>query len=619
MVRSRIRLPLLLALGLSVGCGRSWVYDYVTPTIPTPCNLQLKPAAIDYGLVGLGDAVQGRVLLWNGGGTTCNISQVALGEGTDPYFELPAGQVTSLSIEPGADASLSVDFDAESLNPPTTHTGTLTFETGDPSSTTVPLTATVHTVCTLQVTPAAIDYGIVPIASAATQSATLTNVGSAVCNVAQIQIGSGSDPEFTLSSSQAAALSLPVGASAGIPVTFTATDRTPPHHKTGTLTLQTGDPANPSATIPLSANIDVGCELTVAPDPLDFGHLTLNQTATDPVTLNNIGTETCNISQIALAPTSDVDFSLPAQPLSFTIAVNASANIQVTFDAANPPPNQRNGALTFVSNDQANLNAQVPLSGYIDTNCTSAGLLIYVVDQDGTFSTFNPETLTFKDLGPLTCPTTADPFSMAVDQNAIAWVLFTDYNIYRVDPATLNCTATAFVPNKQMQQFGMGFSFDPASNTDTLFIAGGSAVETPPIDLATISFPTLAVSIITQIFQGSPELTGTGDGQLWGFFPAGTAASGDNPAEMTQIDTQTGLSGQTWLMPEAVGTAEDWAVGFFGGAFWPFLAVQGDDPNNPPPTTVYEVQRSNGQVTVPLVTSNRHIVGAGVSTCAPVN
>jgi hypothetical protein len=620
MNRPCARLGLLLALGLSAACGRSWVYDYVTPPIPKPCSLELKPASIDYGLVGVGTAVQGRVLLWNGGGTTCEVTQVALGEGTDPDFELPAAQATSLSIEPGEDASLNVDFDAESLNPPTTHTGTLTFQTGDAThpSATVPLTATVHTVCTLSVTPASIDYGTVPIGSSATQSATLTNVGSAVCDVSQIEIASGSDPEFTLTGGQALSLSIQVGASATVPVTFTATDRTPPHKKTGKLTLKTGDPANPTATVPLTANVDVGCELTISPNPLDFGNLTLNQTSTAPVTLTNTGTQACTVAQIQLGAGTDIDFTLPSQPTFFTITVGGNAQIQVTFDAANPPPNRRNGTLTFVSNDTANLNVSVPLTGYIDTNCTSAGLLIYVVDNNNTFSTFNPENLTFKDLGTLSCPDNGGtPFSMAVDQNAIAWVLFSDGNIFRVDPATLDCTPTTFVPDQSgLKQFGMGFSFDTESNTDTLFIAGGTSLTGGTAELATVSFPSLTVSTVAPLTEGWPELTGTGDGQLWGFFPTDTGAGFNNQAEMVQIDKQSGAPLQTWPLPAISGpqfSATAWAVGFFGGAFWPFLAANGGT------TTVYEVQRSTGVLTTALPNTGRNIVGAGVSTCAPVN
>jgi outer membrane protein assembly factor BamB len=125
------------------GCGRSWVYDYKTPR---PCTLEFKPQAISYGLVTVGAALTGRVDVWNAGDITCQVSQVALGAGSDPDFSLPAGQTTAFSLAPGKDASLYADFEAASLAPPPLKKGTLTFLTGDPANptATVPLLASIQ-------------------------------------------------------------------------------------------------------------------------------------------------------------------------------------------------------------------------------------------------------------------------------------------------------------------------------------------------------------------------------------------------------------------------------------------------------------------------------------------
>jgi hypothetical protein len=347
------------------------------------------------------------------------------------------------------------------------------------------------------------------------------------------------------------------------------------------------------------------------------------------VTLSNDGTSVCNVSDIAIAPGSDIDFSLPAtQPLALSVAVGATATISVTFDAANPPPDERTGTLAFVSNDAANPDAAVPLSGFIVTNCTSAGLLIYVVDSNTTFSTFNPENLTFHDLGQLSCPAPAgeEPFSMAVDQNAIAWVLYLDQStntpgpgsIFRVDPATLACTPTAYVPGQQgMSEFGMGFAFDPATAQDTLFIAGGPSFGVST-QLATLSFPALNVTPVAPLTEGDPELTGTGDNQLWGFFPSeGAVGGGETIPTMVQLDQETGAVLQTLELPKITGNPQAWAVGFFGGAFWIFLEPQ-RPAGTQTSTNVYEVQRGDGGLTTAVSNTGRTIVGAGVSTCAPL-
>jgi hypothetical protein len=169
-----------------------------------------------------------------------------------------------------------------------------------------------------------------------------------------------------------------------------------------------------------------------------------------------------------------------------------------------------------------------------------------------------------------------------------------------------------------MSEFGMGFAFDPATALDTLFIAGGPSVDNPATQLATIAFPSLTVSTLAPLTDGSPELTGTGDNQLWGFFPSEQVPSGgESTPTMVQLDQQTGAVLQTLELPQIAGEPFAWAVGFFGGAFWIFLERQ-PTIGMSTSTNVYEVQRSGGTLTTALANTGRTIVGAGVSTCAPL-
>ncbi len=81
------------------------------------------------------------------------------------------------------------------------------------------------------------------------------------------------------------------------------------------MTITSNDPQGPDLTTPLMARLPV-CMLGVVPVPLDFGNITLNATVTDQVMLFNDGGLPCNVSGITLAPSSDADFSLPAQATS---------------------------------------------------------------------------------------------------------------------------------------------------------------------------------------------------------------------------------------------------------------------------------------------------------------
>ena len=118
-------------------------------------------------------------------------------------------------------------------------------------------------------------------------------------------------------------------------------------------------------------------------------------------------------------------------------------------------------------------------------NCSSSAKLVYVVDASNTFSQFDLSTKTFSDLGTLSCPHGGMPFSMGVDRNTIAWVLYSTGELMRVDITNnLACTQTSW-DNPALLQFGMGFSSDASGGTaDTLFISGGPMSTLSPTSMS---------------------------------------------------------------------------------------------------------------------------------------
>jgi hypothetical protein len=102
------------------------------------------------------------------------------------------------------------------------------------------------------------------------------------------------------------------------------------------------------------------------------------------------------------------------------------------------------------------------------------------------------------------------------------------------------------------------------------------------------------------------ELTGTGDGRLFGFFTT------QPNAKLAEIDKTSGAtSNETTLTGVNTGTA--WAFSFWGGDFWFYTSFGG-------PSTVTRKQSStDGNLsTAKDDVGGFRIVGAGVSTCAPV-
>ena len=253
-------------------------------------------------------------------------------------------------------------------------------------------------------------------------------------------------------------------------------------------------------------------------------------------------------------------------------------------------------------------------SGSNGDGCSDAAKLVYVVDAKNKLSKFDPATKTFTDIGNLSCTTTlpfGQPFSMGVDRNAVAWVLYNDGELFRVDTQSLMCTKTTWAAQNGMMLFGMGFSTNVAGGTDdTLFIAGGLNQQTTTSKLATLSTSAFSSMPVGSV-SGWPELTGTGNAELWGWFPSNADGSGTPRVE--QIEKTSGAPMKSFPLAMLSGSPTAWAFAFWGGDFWIFLQRGGETS-----TTVYQIDGKTGMMKGSTPAPGREIVGAGVSTCAPV-
>lgn len=272
------------------------------------------------------------------------------------------------------------------------------------------------------------------------------------------------------------------------------------------------------------------------------------------------------------------------------------------------------------------------------TNCTADGVdLVYVVDEQKDLLSFDPRLLPgnpFVKIGTLACATTGNaiqkgaattpvPFSMSVDRDGVAWVLYNNGQLFEVSITTAACTPSGnTVGASGMSLFGMGFSTDVAgSGAEHLFLAGGSTdPQMTPRKLASddTHADNLTPTVIGNIAASSdfsPELTGTNEGQLFGFFPNLVS-----PAYVQQIDKTSGAAvGSAYnLGASGLGAVTDWAFAQWNGIFYIFVTTQsGIGPNASRNSTVRTLDPATGTYTVVLQNLTYYIDGAGVSTCAP--
>lgn len=267
--------------------------------------------------------------------------------------------------------------------------------------------------------------------------------------------------------------------------------------------------------------------------------------------------------------------------------------------------------------------------------CSADGVdLIYVVDETYRLLSFDPRLVgvsdPFRVIGTLSCNAgatipefgtgPATPFSMAVDRDAIAWVLYSSGQIFHVSTQNGACTATGFAPRqnsggRQWDLFGMGFVTDtPGGDTERLWVGGGNVDALAAGDLGSMDKTQLTiqrVGALSATQEYSPELTGLGDATVWGFYP------GLSNAFVQEINKTTGAGvGPQRNIPGGLGgTVSAWAFAQWGGKFYIFVTTTDILTEN---STVRTIDRQTGAYQLVSQNLPYTIVGAGVSTCAPV-
>jgi hypothetical protein len=282
--------------------------------------------------------------------------------------------------------------------------------------------------------------------------------------------------------------------------------------------------------------------------------------------------------------------------LSFFVVVSAlaacSASTPRTFDGDGGGP-------TLVGEDAG--------FGTTPGECSQANQQVYVVTRDSDLYQFAPQSLAFAKVGNINCTNAgaATPFSMAVDRKGIAWVLFNDGKIWHVNTRDARCTSTSYVADQGgFHTFGMAFVSDTSGGTaETLYVADYNAKGLAKIDTTTLKLTFIAPY---DAFSAAGELTGRGDARMFAFFNKKPPV---DYVRVSEVDKTAKIVATRNLTNLDVGAG--WAFAHWGGDFWLFTA-----PNGSSQVTKYSF--ADDTSTTVKQGLGFVIVGAGVSTCAPV-
>jgi hypothetical protein len=236
-----------------------------------------------------------------------------------------------------------------------------------------------------------------------------------------------------------------------------------------------------------------------------------------------------------------------------------------------------------------------------EDDCEGTSDLIYVVGRGTeTLYTFDPDTLSFTELGELDCGMWGEPNSMAVARDGVAFVRYSDETVYELDLETLACTESSY-SNNGFGSFGMGYATQNAETwRDDLYIANKGAV-------AILDTQTWKLTGVGSMPSQS-ELTGNAEGELWAFLPL------EQPAQLVRLDKTNASIQKTLTLPSFPDpmNIDAFAFATWDGEFYVFVREYGMGSS----TDVYRV-KGNGDMARVMTDIGFDIVGAGVSTCAP--
>jgi hypothetical protein len=208
----------------------------------------------------------------------------------------------------------------------------------------------------------------------------------------------------------------------------------------------------------------------------------------------------------------------------------------VPIDAADvaPPPDH-----AIHDDESAPIDVNVPPDSGLKCADGATDTHAYLVSETGTFYEYDPASLQARPLGSLACPDPngSQPFTMTVTEGN-AYVIYQDSLLYKVDLATLACSATAFNPGAVGLQGNFGIASAYEGATEWLYLYG--CVNSGPTCVPTLAradLTTYAVELVGAVAPLPPTMIFPVDMKADGY---GRLFAIDYPGNLIQIDRTTG-------------------------------------------------------------------------------
>jgi len=305
----------LLGTGILGGCAG---LVNGTKTTTGQAAFQVNPTSVSFGKVGVGKQTTQTVAVTNTGTMPVSITQAA---SSNPVFSL-TGVTLPMAVATGQTGNFTVAVTPTATG---TLTGTLTLQGSDGAPpATVNLSATaVASAPQISLSSTSMQFGTVGVGSTSNLNLTISNTGSADLAISLISIsGTG----FGVSGI-ATPKTVTAGQSVSANVSFQPTGA---GGVSGTLTITSNDPANPTTTVTLAGTGSTTApgQLQANPTSVSFGNVSTGSSSTKAIILSNTGSTSVPISVIAVTGTG---FSVNGITTPFTLNAAATVTLNAVF------------------------------------------------------------------------------------------------------------------------------------------------------------------------------------------------------------------------------------------------------------------------------------------------
>jgi hypothetical protein len=326
--------------------------------VPATPDLELSPLALDFGSVEIGTTAVRTLVIGNVGHADLTVTGLTLTDSAD--FALgAAAPAPPFSIAAGGSVSVPVEYTTPDTG---SDSGLLEVASDDPdepvvsaslSGTGIPPLADQD----IDVSPLSLDFGSVEQGTSAALSTTIRNLGESDLTVTALTLAGSADFSLNASLPQLPFL-VPAGGAVDVQVDYTPADI---GADSGTLAIESDDPDEPSVSVSLAGSALAAPDIDVSPLALDFGSVVILSTATQTVTLQNLGGADLTVTGLALTGSAEFAFGTgaPSPPLVLT----PGGSVDVSIDYTPADENSDSGTLQVTSDDPDESLISISLNG----------------------------------------------------------------------------------------------------------------------------------------------------------------------------------------------------------------------------------------------------------------